>query len=209
MESSAATVAGTSAAGGKAGMVLGGAATLISTAGGAQKITLSMTSVTSGFFTLKTGDKSKKFTYTTSTALNAAAAQSATNLYFGSTIDSTANTGAALAFDSLATAINSTLAFGPSLICTTLSTGSITIQAADAAVGNLGFQTTDANIASGAVNVAVGAFNIADDQLTSTLNKRYIGVKVSSAADLTRAGVTVIRTGGSYMPPAFSGKLST
>jgi len=209
METSAATVAGTSAAGGKAGIVLGGAATLISTAGGARQITLSMTSVTSGSFTLKTGNLSKKFTYTTSTALNKSTAQSSTNLYFGSTVDSTANTGMALAFDSLATAINSTLAFGPALICTTGSTGSITIQAADAVVGNLGVQTTDANLVSAAVNKASGAFNITDDQMTSTANKRYIGVKVSSASTPTRAGVTVLRSGGSYMPPTFSGKLST
>lgn len=211
MESSAATVAGTSAAGGKAGIVLGGVTTLIPTTGGVRQMTITMTSLATDLnaLTISAGSVIKKFTNTTSTALFNSSAWASTNLYFGSTVGSTANTGLALSIDALKTAIESTLAFGTEkFVLSTGSTASLTIQAADAVVGNLGFNTTNTGYTA-LVNQAVGAFNIADDELTSTANKRYIGVKVSTKLEATRAAITVIRTGGSYKPPTFSGKLST
>jgi len=208
MESSAATVAGSSAAGSKAGMVLGGASTLLSTAGGVRKMTLTMSSATANeYFYLKTGNVSKKFINTTSTVLHQSSAWVSTALYFGSTVGSTVNTGIALSIDSLKTAIASTLAFGNSLILSTGTTASILIEAADNAVGNLGLSASA--VMTQVANQAVGAFNISADQLDSTANKRYVSVKVSSASEIQRAAVTVIRSGGSYMPPTFSGKLST
>ena len=211
MQSSAATVAGTSAAGGSAGIVLGGASTLVAVAGGVRQMTITMTSLATDLnaLELSAGSITKKFTNTTSTALLNSSAWASTNLYFGSTLGSTVNTGLALSIDALKTAIESTLAFGTEkFVLSTGSTASLTIKAADAVVGNLGFNTTNTGYTA-LVNQAVGAFNIADDELTSTANKRYIGVKVSSASEVTRAAVTVIRTGGSYKPPTFSGKLSS
>jgi len=210
MESSAATVAGTSAAGGSAGITIGGPATLIPVTGGARKIQLEMTSVTSGAVTISLGTVVKKFTFSTSTAEVISSAQASTNLYFGSTLDSTAAGGAQAAFDSLATCINSTLAFGGDILCSTNSTSAIHLQVADSAKGrSLGFQSTDSNMLSGSVEQAVGGFNIASDELTSTLNKRYIAMKVSTASTAATVGVSVIRTGGRFNPPTFSGKLGT
>ena len=55
---------------------------------------------------------------------------------------------------------------------------------------------------SALVNQAVGCFDIRADQLTSTANKRFISAKVSTASTACRAAVTVIRSGGRYLPPA-------
>ena len=209
MQSSAATVAGTSAAGGSAGVTLGGASTLItSTSGGVRRLTLTMTSATSlQYFTLSLGTVSRKFQYSTSTALNTDTANVSTLSYYGSTVGSTVNTGIALSITRLMAAINSTVNFGTDIVCSTNTTADCTLQVADAA-GSLGFQDST-GVMSAAVNQAVVGFNIAADELTSTLNKRYVGVKVSSAATSCDAAVTVIRTGGRFNPPAFSGYLST
>lgn len=212
MESSASTVAGTSAAGSKAGIVIGGPATNLPVAGGAREITLTMTSCTSGaFFTLKAGAVEKKFIYTTSTVLIGTLGTSAwvsTALYFGSTVGSTVDTGLQLSLDNLKIAIASTLAFGNSLVLSTGSTVTLTIKAADAVVGNLGMSDT-ANMMAASVQQAAGGFNIAADQMTSTAAKRYIGVKVSTLSTAAQAAVTVVRSGGSYLPPTYSGKLSS
>jgi hypothetical protein len=210
MQSSAATVAGSSAAGSKAGIVIGGPATNLPVAGGAREITLTMTSCTSGaFFNLKAGNVVKKFIYTTSTELYGhSSAWVSTALYFGSTEGSTVEAGLQLALDQLKTAIASTLAFGNSLVLSTGSTVTITIKAADAVVGNLGMSDT-ADMMAASVQQAVGAFDISVDQMASTANKRYIGVKVSTLSTAAQAAVTVIRAGGSYLPPTFSGKLSS
>jgi hypothetical protein len=75
-------------------------------------------------------------------------------------------------------------------------------------VGNLGMSDT-ADMMAASVQQAVGAFDISVDQMASTANKRYIGVKVSTLSTAAQAAVTVIRAGGSYLPPTFSGKLSS
>ena len=206
METSAATVAGSSAAGGSAGIVIGGASTLVPVAGGVRQMTLTMgtASTTGQYFGLSLGTVTKKFTYSTSTGTT----NVSTNSYFGSTVGSTVGTGVQLSMDSLKTAINSTLAFGSGIVCSTLTTAGITLTAADDADGvSLGLSATA--VMTAVVNQAVGAFNIAADELASTANKRYVGVKVSTAATSCDAAVTVLRTGGRYNPPTFSGKLST
>lgn len=210
MQSSAATVAGTSAAGGSAGIVIGGASTLVPVTGGVRKMTLTMSSATSlQAFNLSLGGVTKKFQYSTSTALNTATADVSTLSYYGSTVGSTVGTGLQFSIDRLKTAINSTLNFGSGIICSTGTTASITLQVADDADGvSLGF-VDSTGVMSAAVNQAVGGFNIASDELTSTLAKRYVGVKISSAATACDCGVSVIRTGGRFNPPTFSGKLST
>ena len=193
-ESSAATAAGTTAAGSKAGIVIGGtAATNIAAGSGVRDFTLTFSSASTdgNAFTLSLGTVTKKFTYTTSTAAWAAGStlQYATNINFGTTVGSTVNTGIAGSIDSLKTGLESTLGFGTGVLTlTTPTTASIRIQLMDD---------------------AVGAFDIKADQLTSTANKRYLGVKVSTAATSCRAAITVIRTGGRYIPPAFKGKLSS
>lgn len=208
MESSAASVAGSSAAGGKAGMVLGGASTLIPVTGGVQKMTLTMSSATSNeYFNFSADGKTKKFINTTSTALLNSSAWVSTALYFGSTVGSTVATGIQFSIDSLKTAMVNSLAFGPNVLSfSTGTTATLTIQA-QGEIGNLGISATA--VMSAEVNQAVGAFNIAAEQLASTANKRFIAVKVSTASTSCNVGVTVIRTGGHYLPPKFSGKLST
>lgn len=213
MESSVATVAGggSSAAGGSVGIVVGGASTLIPVTGGVRKMTITPTSATTSneAFTVSLGTSTRKFAYTTSTANLNSSAWVSTLSYFGSTVGSTVNTGVALSMDALKTAINSTINFGGDVICSTLSTGSLTLTVADNAVGSLGFNTTYA-VYTADVLQAVGAFDIDADDLTSTANKRYVGVKISSAATSCNCGLTVIRSGGRYMPPTtFAGKLGT
>ncbi len=212
-ESSNATAAGTTAAGSKTGIVVGGtAATNIAAGSGVRDLTLTFSSASTdgNFFTLSVGTVSKKFTYTTSTAAWASGStlQYATNINFGTTVGSTVNTGIAGSIDSLKTGLQSTLGFGTGVLTlTTPTTDSIRIQLMDDAVGDIGLNASA--VMSAVVNNAVGAFDIKADQLTSTASKRYLGVKVSTAATSCRAAITVIRTGGRYMPPAFKGKLSS
>lgn len=211
MESSAATVAGTSAAGSKAGMVLGGASTAISTSGGVRSLTLTLTTASTVNDTIRFTENgvSKTFTNINTTASLNSSAWTSTSLYFGSTVGSTAATGLQLRVDSLITALNnSTYGYGTGLICSTGTTATVTITARDGFDGGIGYGTTLAAYTA-LVNEAVGAFHINADQMTSTLNKRYIGAKVSTASTSLQAAVTVIRAGGSYMPPVFAGKLST
>jgi len=200
MESSAATAAGSSAAGGKAGIVIGGtAATNIASGSGVREITLTMgtASTTGQYFTLSAGTVSRKFTYTTSTALHNSSAWSATGgLYFGSTVGSTVNTGIALSLDLLKAGIESTIGFGGAIICSTPATDAIKLEVADSAAGALGLTATA--VMSAVVNQACGAFDINADALSA--GKRYLSVKVSTASTTCRVAVDVIRDGGRYMP---------
>lgn len=204
MESSAATVAGTSACGSKAGIVVGGtAATNIAAGSGVRDLTLTFSSASTdtNFFTLSVGTVTKKFTYTTSTAAWATGStlQYATNINFGSTVGSTVNTGIALSIDSLKTGLESTLGFSTGVLSlSTPTTDSIRIALADAAVGDIGLSASA--VMTALVNQAVGCFDIRADQLTSTANKRFISAKVSTASTACRAAVTVIRGGGRYLP---------
>jgi len=201
MESSAATAVGSSAAASKAGIVIGGtAATNIAAGSGVRKMTLTMgtASTADEYFTLAAGTVTKKFTYTTSTAAWASGStlQTATNLYFGTTVGSTVNAGIQGSLDSLKTAIESTLGFAGALVCSTPTTGTLTVEVADSAAGALGLTATA--VMTALVNQAVGAFDIKADALTT--GKRYIAAKVSTASSACRAAVTVIRSAGRYLP---------
>lgn len=198
MESSAATAAGSSAAGSKAGIVIGGTAATNIAAGGVRKMTLTCSSATANeYFTLSAGTVSRKFTYTTSTALHNSSAWSATGgLYFGSTVGSTVNTGIALSLDLLKAGIESTIGFGGAIICSTPATDAIRLEIADSAAGALGLTATA--VMSAVVNQACGVFDINADALSA--GKRYIAAKVSTVSTACRAAVTVIRGGGRYLP---------
>jgi len=202
MESSAATAAGSSAAASKAGIVIGGTAATYITGGGVRKMTLTMgtASTADEYFTLTAGTVTKKFTYTTSTAAWAAGStlQTATNQYFGSTVGSTVNAGIQGSLDSLKTAIESTLGFAGTLLCSTPTTGTLTVEVADSAAGALGLTATA--VMTALVNQAVGCFDLKADALST--GKRYIAAKVSTASTACRAAVTLIRGGGRYMPAA-------
>ena len=202
MESSAATAAGSSAAASKAGIIIGGTAATYITDGGVRKMTLTMgtASTADEFFTLAAGTVTKKFTYTTSTAAWAAGStlQTATNLYFGSTVGSTVNAGIQGSIDSLKAAIESTLGFAGALVCSTPTTGTLTVEVADSAAGALGLTATA--VMTALVNQACGAFDIKADALST--GKRFIAAKVSTASSACRAAVCVIREGGRYLPPA-------
>ena len=209
MQSSAATVAGSSAAGSKVGMTLGGASTNITTAGGVREMTLTFTTATTATdsFRLTAGGVTKTFTNINTTASLNSSAWTSTQLYYGSTVGSTANTGLSLRIDSLKTAINSTIGFGTGIHFSTVSTAVCRLSAASID-GPLAYNTTVA-VPTAAVQLAVGGYDIKADQLTSTANKRYVALKISSAATACDVGVTVIRAGGHNKPSLFSGKLST
>jgi len=200
MESSGATVAGSSAAGGKTGITLGGANTAIV---GARSILLTMGTGATG----ATGDAitimGKRFVFSTSTANHNATAWNSTRMFFGSTVGSTVNTGAQLSIDGLRTALVSTLGFGNAVICSTPATNTLRIDVADAATGAITFGATgDTAMITAQTLQACGVFNLKADEMTSTANKRYLSVKVSTAATSCKAAVTVIRSGGRYLPPA-------
>lgn len=209
MESSGATVAGTSAAGGKAGIELGGAATLINSSAGVRQMTLTHDAgTTSESFYMRIGSGDwKTFTYTSSTALLNSTAWTTAIFYYGSTVASSANTGTQFAMDSLKTALASTKCFGNIFVFSTGTTATLGINLMDSATGNLGFYTTVA-IPTHVVNQAVGAFDIQAEDLNSTANKRWISAKCGTASTGCDVAVTVIRE-AMYSPPDFPGRLST
>ena len=208
MESSQATAAGSSAAGSKAGITIGATAnTALSASNGARAITLThgtgATGATGDVFTLSLGTVSKSFTFSTSTANHNSTAWTTAALYYGSTVGSSANTGPQGCIDTLRTALMSTKGYGNMLVCSTPTTNTLTSAVADSDPGCIGFASTgDTALAVVMVNQAVGAFDLRADQMTSTANKRYLSVKVSTASSACRAAVTVIRSGGRYIPPA-------
>lgn len=203
MESSASTVAGTSAAAGYGGVVVGGASTLIPAAGGVREMTVTITTASTAGDTLTFSEGSNSYTLTNA---NTTFTNVSTALYFGSTVGSTAATGLQLRMDSLKAALESTLVFGDSVICSTGTTASLTIAAREC--GSLGFQTTLAAYTA-EVQQAVAVFDVNAEDMTTTANKRYLAAKISSISTAGQAGVTVIRTGGRYMPPTFAGKIAT
>lgn len=210
MQGTAATAAGSSAAGGSVGIVIGGPSTLIPVTGGARKLTLTLgtAATASSTWSLSVGGVTKQFQYTTSTASNLSSAQSSTNLYYGCTVGSTVDTGIQLSADALATAITSTLGFGSVLNVSSGTTATLVITMNDSATGSLGLASTDGNVVSAVVNEAVGAFNIGNDEL-STGGNRYVKVKASTASTSVKLGVTVIRTGMRLSGSTYPGKLST
>jgi hypothetical protein len=211
VESSVPSVAGTSAAGSKAGIVIGGVSTLVAVTGGVRKITVSPTSASTNNegFTLTAGTVGPKtFTLTSSTALATTASTSLTSTlaYWGSTVGSSANTGIQLAIDSLKLAVEHQ--FPGIFALSTPTTGSLGIALPHQDYAGIGFSSTYATMPI-VINQAVGGFNIDADQLNSTANKRYIGIKVATAVTAVDVGVSVIRASARYGPVTFGGKLSS
>lgn len=212
MESSAATVAGTSAAGGKTGLSLGGVSTAITNAGGVRAIKITHSAdTTSEAMRLAIGTGGfKTITYTSSTALLNSTAWASTNFYYGSTVASSANTGGQFAMDSLKTALVSTIGFGNIFEFSTPATNVLTVKLLDSATGNIVFSNTNSSVVPTVeVNQAVGGFDINAEDLTSTLSKRYVGIKVSSVTTgVGRCGVSVIRYSKNNVP-IYGGVLSS
>ena len=210
VEATASTATGSSAAGGSAGIVIGGPSTLIPVTGGVRSVILTLgTDATAGAtWNMSVGGVTKSFVHTTSTALNTATAQTSTLLYYGSTIDSTADTGLQLAADALATALVSTNAFGSMMTASSGTTATLAISLTDDATGSIGLASTNSSVVSAVVTDAAGAFNIANDEL-STGGNRYVKVKASTASTSVKLGVTVIRTGMRFQSSTYAGKLST
>jgi hypothetical protein len=216
MESSAATAAGSSAAGSKAGIAIGASAnTYVDYGAGVRALTITMASVATGatgdVFTLSLGTVSKTFTFSTSTANANATAWTTSKLYFGTTVGATADTGIKTALEGLVAAVNSTKGFGNALVCTTPTTATLKLVVRDEAPGTIGFISTGSTLFLIAqVNQAAGAFNIKNDQMTSTASKTNLSIKISTASSSCHCGITVIRSGGRYQPdPAAKYKVSS
>jgi hypothetical protein len=152
----------------------------------------------------------KTFTYSASTANFNATAWASTLAYYGSTVASSANTGSQLALDALKTALASTITFGNIFEFSTPATNTLGIKLLDGATGSIVFSNVGtSSVPLCEVREAVGAFDIQAEDLTSTDNKRYIGVNVSSVSTgVGRVGVSIIRYSDNN-PPAFPGVLST
>jgi hypothetical protein len=216
VESSAETVAGTTAAASKAGIELGSTvSTAVSTARGARELLLTPATVT-GSFTLTVNGITKRFTHSTistllttlATAVPPSTVWTSTQLYFGSTIDSTSDGSLQAHAETLRVAINSTHGFGGFAVASTPSTGQLLVAANGEGVGNLGFASTAATVMGGLVSRASGGFNIKAEDLNSTANKRYIGVRFTTQATTCVRGVAVLRDGARYTPD-FAGLLSS
>lgn len=216
VESSAETVAGTSAAGGKAGIELGSTlTTAVSTARGARELLCTPATVT-GSFTLTVGSVKKTFTHTTlstllttlATAVPPSTVWTSTQLYFGSTIDSTSDGSLQAHAETLRVAINTTYGFGGLVVASTPSTGQLLIAANGESGGGLGFTSTAATAFSAIVSRASGGFNIKAEDLTSTAGKRYVGVRFTTQATTCVRSVAVIRDCPRYIP-SFAGLLSS
>jgi len=214
MESSAATVAGTSAAGSKAGITLGAqGGTGITTAGGVRTATLTLTTDTTGntpSIRIQLGDVARTLTYTTATAsIGAGNAANTTLAYWGSTVGATAAGGLKAALDTLSTVINAADCFNGAFNVSTDTTATIKLAVKDTATGPIAL-AGDTGITV-TVQHAVGGFNINADQLDSTANKKYIGLKKSTVGTAAAMGVVVARGPGRYMPAgrSYKGYIST
>jgi len=213
MEATASTAAGSSNCAGRAGVTIGAQnGTGITTAGGVKAMTLALAgNTTNSTMVIGIGGVNKTLTYTTATASLNATAQTSTKLFFGSTVGSTVNTGAALTMGDLATKLsNTSYGYGTSIDVSTNTTADCKIVLRDSAAGAITF--TGGASADGigvTVQEAVAAFDVRADQL-STSGERWVGVKVSTAATACDVAVVTLRQPGRYMPSGdFKGELST
>ncbi len=222
MESSHVTAAPTSACGGKVGIEIGTLNnTVITATAGVRALILKMgdaggtTCTTTGdLFHIGLGTEIATLTWSTLTANLAATAWTATAAYFGAQgVDATANTGQNLTLNSVRTALQSTrLSFGgPDVFkFSTPDTHTMIVEVINAKAGPFNFSNTVSTktIVARPSQIAA-AFEIRSDQLTSTLNKKYVGLKTSTTAQPANIGFTIIRTKGRYMPSGFIGKMSS
>jgi hypothetical protein len=210
-QTSAVAVTGTTAAGSKAGMDIGTTLTTsIPVTRGCREMLITLTTATTALdaLTLSLGTVSRTFSYTTSTASHNSTAWTTSLIYYGSTVGSSEVNGMKPSVESLKAAIESTKAFGSLLECSTPSTVQLVVKLASNTTANLGFSSTYGNVGALAQRCVAG-FDIAAEDLTSTLGKRYVGVNFSAAANAGQKSVIVIREGGRHNPQTFSGLLSS
>lgn len=206
VESSNSSVAGTSAAGGKAGIEIGSTVTTnVPVTRGAVELLLTPATVT-GAITLSLGTVSKKYTHTTistllttlATAVPPSTAWTATAGYFGSTIDSTSDGSLQAHAETLRVALqDAKYGFGGLIACSTPSTIQLTVASVEG-TASLGFNSTAATVMTGLVSRAQVVFNVEADDLTSTANKRYVGLAFTTQATTAVRGVVSVRGGGRY-----------
>jgi len=222
METSAVSAAPTSAAGSKTGIHLGALSnTAITATAGCRAIMFNVDTgaTTAEAFHFGLGTKSVLFTFSSyATMIAPSTNYTATAAYFGagSAVESTANTAEQLLLDNLKTSLMSTRLCigGPNVFkFTTPSTDALLIEVVNSTSGPITFSNTMSTetIVGLCAEVAVG-FDITADQLTSTLSKRFIGVKTSTTNQICQASVTVVRSKGRYipcMPGNFVGVLSS
>jgi len=209
-ETSAATVTGTTAAGGKAGIEIGSTvSTAVPVTRGCRELLVTPATVT-GSFVLSYGTVTKTFTHSTVAANLLSSAWTSTLLYFGSTIDSTSEGSLQGHCATIKAAVESTRGFANILTCSTPSTGQVVIKcASNDANANLGFSSTAATAIAGLPLRCVVGFELQAEELTSTANKRYLGVTFGAHANASQMSVVVVREGGRFKPEPFSGLMSS
>ena len=223
VESSAASVAGTTLIGGKATIAIGvGSNTAIPLTAGCQSIILqsgsaaSATAATTGdSFRFGTGTNVVTFTYSSLASMTdpTAGNLAATVAYFGSSVAaSTADTGGTALIDSIRTALKSDILCcgGPNVFkFSTPDTGSLKIEAVNAAAPIFYNNTMATTRMIGQCAAAAVTIPIRADQLTATANKKLVGLRWSTLNQALGVSVTCIRGPGRYMPAGFIGRQSS
>jgi len=223
VESSAASVAGTTLIGGKATIAIGcGSNTAITTAAGCQSIILqsgsaaSATAATTGdSFQIGYGTNVVTFTWNNNASMTdpTAGNLTSTQAYFGSSLAaSTADTGGTGLIDSIRTALKSNILCcgGPDVFrFSTPDTGTLKIEAVNCTAPLVYNNTMATTRMIGQCAAAAIAIPIKADQLTDTANKKLVGLTWSTLAQALGVNVTCIRSRGRYMPGGFVGRVSS
>ena len=227
VESSAASVAGTSACGGKVGIEIGSTInTAISATCGCFGMilqcasALSATGATSAdTFRFGLGTDIVTFTFSSMASMIEMGATNtnikSTVAYFGS--GSVVGTTEALGMVALCDNLRNTLKSpqvcigGPNVFSfTTPSSYQLGVQVINSTKGNIFYSNTMSTTRFlGEQRQIAASFDIRSDQMASTLNKRFIGLKWTTAAQAVPVGFNIIRASGRYMPDGFKGKLSS
>jgi hypothetical protein len=224
VESSAASVAGTTLIGGKATIAIGTSLTTsIPLTAGCQAMILmsgsaaSDTAATTGdSFRFGTGTNVVTFTFSSEASMinPTAANQTSTQAYFGSgsAVNATAAGGGTLLVDSIIANLKSDVLCcgGPNVFkFSTGGTHTIRIEAvnSDAPIFYNNTMATTRLVgwcAAAAVTIPVRA-----DQLTATANKKLVGLRWTTLAQAIGVNVTCIRGPGRYQPSGFVGRQSS
>jgi len=204
--STASTSAGSTNSSVAGGITLGSSVnTAISPGRGVKQFTLTMASGATG----ATGDAftlcGKTFVFSTTGTTSISTLNTATKLYWGSSLGSTEDGGIKGSIESLKAAIEGTGGFGGMISVTTGTTANAAIALTDSATMNeLVFGSTGSTLfVTAVVNAAAGGFEIGADEI-SAQGYTHFGITISSVKTAGQAGVTVIRTGG-INPSEFKG----
>jgi hypothetical protein len=223
VESSASTAAGTTLIGGKATIACGTTNnTAFALADGVQAILIQgcsdsgATAATTGdSFRFGYGTRVVTFTYSSEATMTdpTAGNLTATNAYFGSSIAaSTADTGGTGLIDSIVTALKSEILCcgGPNIWrFSTPGTAHLKIEAVNATAPIFYSNTMATTRMIGMCAAAAVTIPVRADQLTATANKKLVGLRWTTTAQVIGVNVTCIRSGGRYMPGGFVGVQSS